>query len=256
MLRGTYGAPAEAAPSNAGIYIGVRGGWSVMRDTELEVGTARISDVTFLTPPATTTRVVRDFQASYSQAYRGAGTFSGFVGYDFGTFLDGLSARMEAEVGFLSHNVSRQTVRGIDRTTTTVTTGGVSATTIAQREIATAFGGGESTGRTSATYALANYYVDWNLGWVRPYVGAGLGFGYVEARDFGVLGAIALSDGNWGWAYQLGAGLSFDLTPNIALEAGVRQLGVRDLNVSSRSDRSDRLSVTSQQANVGVRVRF
>lgn len=267
MLRGTFGGPAEAPPADSGVYVGVRGGWSWMRGTEAQVGNVPISDTSTFTPGVFdgfggllvepfTTRVIRNFDARYGQTYDGAANFSGFAGYDFGTFLEGFSARMEAEAGRFSHSVNTQIVRGIDRTTTTFTSPSTTSTNIVEVPTSTSYTGGDRSGRTTVTYALANYYVDWNLGRIRPYVGAGIGVGYVEMRDFGVLGTVALSDANWGWAYQFGAGVSFDLMPNVALEAGYRQLSVRDVSMTSRAGYTDKVAITSQQANVGVRVRF
>jgi opacity protein-like surface antigen len=74
----------------------------------------------------------------------------------------------------------------------------------------------------STTAVLGNLYFDWaNDTAFTPYVGAGLGYGWVH-------GSGVASDDS-GLAYGLTAGVSVDLTDNVAVDAGYR---FREINVS------------------------
>ena len=91
----------------------------------------------------------------------------------------------------------------------------------------------------TASSVLGNIYFDLPLqDWpLRPYLGAGLGFGWAKfspgANDSGLAAAFM-------------AGVSFDITPNLAVDAGYR---FHDIMVSG----SD---ITDHQLLVGMRYQF
>jgi outer membrane protein OmpA-like peptidoglycan-associated protein len=80
--------------------------------------------------------------------------------------------------------------------------------------------------------AMANAYVDFNLGaeWIRPYAGLGVGYVHSELRDFRVAGngqrlAIDSSDGNLGYQAILGAAFPIGGLPGLSATAEYRFLG-------------------------------
>lgn len=214
-LRGPIG---PTAPATQAFYVGARGGFVQTRET---------SETVLLGPGV---------RIDANATYEGTIGYSGFVGYDFGSFMPGAGARIELELGAFRASVDRgflnSTVPGL-----------VSGT----------FPG---SGSTSATYLLANYYVDFDFGFVRPYVGVGLGMGYASLEGHGLNGLRLIDDSAYNWAYQVGAGVSFDVTSNLALELGYRYLALRDLSMSSVNGVANRVDIGTHQALIGARLKF
>jgi opacity protein-like surface antigen len=91
----------------------------------------------------------------------------------------------------------------------------------------------------STTTLLGNAYLDWsNDSMFTPYVGVGVGYGWVDGK-----GAAADRDGV---ALGLATGVAVDLTNNLAVDLGYR---FRDIMVSG-SDPQE------HQATVGLRFKF
>jgi len=88
----------------------------------------------------------------------------------------------------------------------------------------------EAEGDVSAMFLLANLWVDLPLGDAfRPYVGGGIGVGRLSADIIFTTSGYDytfLDESDWGFAYQLGAGVAFDIMPNIALDVGYRFKGI------------------------------
>ncbi|MBN9309382.1 outer membrane beta-barrel protein [Devosia sp.] len=92
-------------------------------------------------------------------------------------------------------------------------------------------------GSASTTYLLANVWFDIDTGsGFTPYVGAGIGAGYVSAS--GTIGGLAetVDLSGWGWAYQVGAGVKVDVADNIALDLGYRWKSIVDANLEGGGD--------------------
>ncbi len=102
---------------------------------------------------------------------------------------------------------------------------------------------------------MANGYYDLDLnGPLRPYVGAGLGFGFIEAEgDLGF--GLVDEDTDIGFAYQLMGGLAFDVSPRAALTLGYRYFGMTDPDVSV-AGANFQTEFTSHEFLVGVRFQF
>jgi opacity protein-like surface antigen len=91
----------------------------------------------------------------------------------------------------------------------------------------------------STTTVLANGYLDWaNESMFTPYVGAGVGYGWVSGS-----GVAADKDG---LALGLAAGVAVDLTNNLAVDVGYR---FRDIMTSGPD-------TNEHQATVGLRFKF
>ncbi len=91
----------------------------------------------------------------------------------------------------------------------------------------------------STTTLLGNAYVDWaNDSMFTPYVGAGVGYGWVNGK-----GGASDKDGV---ALGLTTGVAVDLTNNLAVDVGYR---FRDIVTSGKD-------TMEHQATVGLRVKF
>jgi opacity protein-like surface antigen len=85
------------------------------------------------------------------------------------------------------------------------------------------FGTVENGARVSTLFA--NAFFDIPLGWViTPYVGGGIGAAWVDYRTSGQLEFIdgSASDDRTNFAWNLGAGLAFEFSENIALDFNYR----------------------------------
>jgi len=82
-----------------------------------------------------------------------------------------------------------------------------------------------------STILLNGYAALGSFSGISPYVGAGVGVAYVnwDTIDFPGLGlGPVATDNDWRFAYALMAGISFDLTENLAVDTGYRFTGVDD----------------------------
>ena len=100
--------------------------------------------------------------------------------------------------------------------------------------VGTTVGNLDASGDISTTYLFANAYRDFefeNLP-VTPYVGAGIGIGFVEV-DYNLGGESLVDDDDTLFAYQVMAGASYDVNEQVALfgEAGYR--GTTDIEVET-----------------------
>jgi opacity protein-like surface antigen len=237
LLRGPVG-PADTPAARDGVYLAARGGLVGAGNINVDGGTVQ----------AVTGIPMSRFDARYGNG----AVFSGAAGWDFGEFLPGLGARVELEVGTFRTRLESVAFSGMMANAANFATHGF---VVAAPNV---------SGRTSVLYGLANYYVDFNFGRFRPYLGAGLGVasasmrGNVNVAMSGVpnLSLGVINDTAVGLAWQVGAGLAFDLTQNITFEGGIRYLGVNDLNATTSGGVNTRVDLRSQQATAGMRVRF
>ena len=91
---------------------------------------------------------------------------------------------------------------------------------------------GEWKGDSVLDAVMANAYYDLGT-WagVTPFVGAGLGAAYTGPLRLPLFGGvrwlgIAAGRGQWGFAWALMAGLAYQVTPSLTLEASYRYLGL------------------------------
>jgi opacity protein-like surface antigen len=92
-------------------------------------------------------------------------------------------------------------------------------------------------GSASTSYLLANLWFDIDTGsGFTPYIGGGLGAGYVAAE--GTIGGLGdtVDLSGWGWAYQVGAGVKVDVADNMALDLGYRFKAVVDAELEGGGD--------------------
>jgi opacity protein-like surface antigen len=86
-------------------------------------------------------------------------------------------------------------------------------------------------GDVSVTYLFGNLWYGFgdmlNMGGISPYIGGGLGVGFVNIDIDSIAGVdLDASGDETGFAYQLGGGLMWNLADNVALDLGYRWRGV------------------------------
>ena len=111
-------------------------------------------------------------------------------------------------------------------------------------------------GSASTTYLLGNLWFDIPTGsGFTPYIGGGLGAAYVTAE--GTIGGLGdtVDLAGWGFAYQLGAGVKFDVADNIGLDLGYRFKSVVDAELEGGGDDAV-ADVTSHVLQLGLTIGF
>jgi len=86
----------------------------------------------------------------------------------------------------------------------------------------------------STLSVMANVWYDFSLGNVRPYVGGGIGWAETDLDGAFVSGKDPVIDRSEdGFAWQLGAGVNFDISPNVQLGLGYRYFEGPDVRIGS-----------------------
>jgi len=87
-------------------------------------------------------------------------------------------------------------------------------------------------GDETALFALANLWLEVpiGLGPLRPYAGGGVGFGRLDL-DIETSGSTLFDDADWGFAWQLGAGVAFDVSESIAIDVGYRYKRIENVDI-------------------------
>jgi len=151
---------------------------------------------------------------------------SAAMGYKYGVM------RYEAEVLHQESDAKSHTIGG-------VTPGGVD-------------------GSPATTAAMANAYVDLGtyIG-LKPYVGGGVGYSRVKFKDYRTASTgTFLDDSDNVLAYQGMAGVSYDITPKLALTGEYRYLGTNDPEVTTVGGTNTKISNDSNNGMLGLRYTF
>ena len=94
-------------------------------------------------------------------------------------------------------------------------------------------GGGAGTvdGDISATYLLGNLWWDFDTGTsFTPYIGGGAGIAWADGDTTFGGNTYGYGDGEAGFAFQLGAGLKFNLTEQLGLDIGYRYKSIQNID--------------------------
>lgn len=226
---------AQAQADDTGVYM------------SLNVGSAKLSDptVTYYDVGGTFGGTGATDTASAKLDTKSAVTFGGALGYDFGT------VRTDIEVQYARHNIASLTVLSLNGSAVTLTP--AERTDVCDYLEATACGGSGNTftvagSRARQLSAMGNLWLDLPVSaGVVPYVGGGVGISGFEVDG----------EGKGKLAWQLGAGVAFNVSPGIALTADYRhrQVGATEVPYDSVSGfRVTSLKTDSFQA--GFRVKF
>ncbi|EAQ29412.1 hypothetical protein NAP1_01530 [Erythrobacter sp. NAP1] len=244
-----FAAVPAAAQSEAGPYVGVSGGVSLPSDSsnegEFEAEVPATDDFGSI-PNGTDLAWDTDFDTGY--------TISGQVGY---AFENGF--RLEAEAAYSEYDVSGHSellvgganIDGVD--SAVLTRGDASGANPTVGEVLA-----DGQGDVSNFGLFANVYYDIQTGsGFKPYVGAGLGYQWVDV-DYRPSGVAVGEDDDSGFAYQLMAGAGYEVSPGVELFG---QYTFRDMTEDAEIPLTllpATLEVESQQSllTAGVRVKF
>jgi opacity protein-like surface antigen len=91
------------------------------------------------------------------------------------------------------------------------------------------------SGDVDALFVLANLWFEVPLGMgpFRPYAGGGVGFGRLDMdlNSALVTGSSVFDDDDWGFAWQLGVGVAFDVSANMAIDVGYRYKRIENAEI-------------------------
>lgn len=147
--------------------------------------------------------------------------FGGFVGYDLGNGL-----RLEGEVTYRVNDFD--------------TLGGIS------------FGGD-----VSSLALMANGFYDFDSGSpFVPYVGAGAGVANVSANDINFLGIQVVDDDATVFAYQLGVGVGYEVSPTLTLTADYRYFATADVDLNDTGGFPFEFEYANSTFLIGARASF
>jgi len=128
-----------------------------------------------------------------------------------------------------------------------------------QASIDQLYGVRASNGRISNITAMGNVLYDINTGtFVTPYIGAGIGMSYAQVRATPAPNAqqVWFSDHDVVFAYQGIAGLSFQITPAIAVGIDYRFFGTLDPRIASSTPPNLDHDFTNRQHTVTAGIRY
>lgn len=171
----------------------------------------------------------------------------------FGQFFD-----FDADLGWTAGAAVGVQVTDFLRGEVEFSTGGVGLTEVTIDGGVDPFDGDSydiDDGSASATYLLGNVWFDLDTGTAfTPYIGGGIGAGYLTAEgDIGLGDPIDLE--GWGWAYQVGAGVQFDVADNIAVDLGYRYKAIVDADLEGNGDDAV-ADVSSHVVQAGLKIGF
>jgi opacity protein-like surface antigen len=226
-----YSSPAPAAVSYGGPYVGVKGGvnWIGSDPTFVDASLGAATDIATISTDT-------GFDVGV------------YGGYAFGQRWGMLAPRLEVELGYLSNNVTS-----------------MSGATAAG--VATAPSPAAANGEINAMYGLTNLLFDINMaGWgFTPFIGAGVGFGNVRfdnvqntaALGAGAAGTSLFNGEDTTFAWDVTAGLSYDISRNVTLDFAYRFLqftSVSQLVPGAAAGTRSSSDIDNHQITAGVRV--
>ena len=173
----------------------------------------------------------------------------GAIGHSWGEF------RLEGEVSYRTNDLDTFDI-------TNVTLAGIGSLSDV--------GNGDFSGDVSALGFMANAWYDFNTGspW-KPFVGGGLGLARISINDVSITSLTLLGvpiplaspvpladDDDWVFAYQVGAGLGFEVTPTTTISLGYRFFGSADPDFTDLAGIPFDAEYRSHNIEIGLRISF
>lgn len=210
-------APQAAANGwSSRVYVGARGGLSFLRDTDSAVVLAN--------------RIFTAETDYDDPAY----TISAVAGWA-AKVNNNIQYRLEAEIGYQFADVDSFSAPGTGLTSS------------------------DGSGDAETIFAFANAYVDVPIfNRVNGTVGGGIGIGRVNFDDqsFSDTGVTLVDDKDTAFGFHLDAGLTYDISDQIALEALYRYMSFLDVDSTSLDGVSTDNNVNSHNVLIGARYGF
>jgi opacity protein-like surface antigen len=170
-----------------------------------------------------------------SSAYKTGGDISGAAGMYLGNAVGLRGLRGELELGHTSAAIKSHDIAAVGK-----------------------FNDDTAFGRAAMTYGLASLYYDFDTGSsIRPFVGAGGGLANLKLKDQGVnaLGTVMNNDANV-YAYHLTAGLNFQISKGLELEASYRYLATAKAELTAVDGTRSNTDIRDNQLRIGIRQSF
>ena len=158
-----------------------------------------------------------DVEASSDNGF----ALSGAVGYDFGN-----NWRLEGELAYRDNDLDQTDVISPGAFIDLLPEGAPQSLLL---------GKADADGDVSAITLMCNLYYDFDLGagWT-PYVGAGLGVAFISAESRPpAFGRQVVNDDDTVFAYQLGAGIAYEVSPDLTVSLDYRYLATEDPSLES-----------------------
>jgi opacity protein-like surface antigen len=164
---------------------------------------------------------VPDQDVSYETGF----SVGGAVGYDFGKY------RTEFEIAYRQNDLNQTSI------------GPVSF---------------DLTGDVSAISYMFNAFYDVeNNSPITPYIGGGVGIAKVSINDASFVGsALENDDSDTVFAWKIGVGAAYEVTPNISLTGGYELFATADLDFEDGLGNKFEADYTSHNVNLGLRYAF
>lgn len=167
--------------------------------------------------------------SKYNSGYNVAGV----LGWNYGQ-----NWRAEAEIGYRRNGLDKLVV---DKATGTGLAGGQTYA---------------AHGHLGTTDVMGNLWYDFNMGdgW-KPYLGGGIGWAHINANNVSANGIPLVDDTSNVFAYQLGAGIGYALTPRTTVSVDYRYFATKD---PTFTDTATGTQFNSQYRtnNVGLSLRY
>lgn len=176
---------------------------------------------------------------------------SAAFGRSFGSF------RGEVELAYQSNDVDTHTNVAVGGGAIGTEDAGVLITGSPNLGVSVADLVADGRGSVDTTFLMLNGYYDFNaIGPVTPYVGAGVGVGFVNV-DYSPSGVTIVDDDGTHFAYQVIAGGSFDLSDRMALFAQYRYRATEDVETEiALFDANLDIENAASILEAGLRIRF
>ncbi len=212
-----YSSPApSAAPVYGGPYFGAKIGavWTDDVSLDNDGDASGLADDVF------------DFDTGFTGSF--------VAGYAFGSRWGILSPRLEIEAGYQNSEVDTFNEDG-------------------------GAGAAASTGDIDAFYWFTNLLLDIPVGgWgLTPFIGGGIGFASVRADNLNfpvAAGTTAVDDEDTTFAWNLTAGLSYDVTRNVTFDVAYRFVQFNSVDLRDSGGVLSSNDVDNHQVTAGVRV--
>ena len=109
----------------------------------------------------------------------------------------------------------------------------------------------------SVSFLLNGYYEYQNPTFVKPFIMGGFGFAFGQIEDLKSIGRVTIiDDDDVQFAYQGGAGLSFDIDPSFALDVGYKFFTTTDFKFEDEIGHDADFSYQSHTGYLGLRYKF